>query len=117
MRTENEKKWETFKKICKNIKSKSNTNDFTEVLNQFQELVKEIEKSDKLLKQDGYPRFLLSTIIELIEFVTGFTKKKELNVTNGKNYSKLKDRLKKFEKEITVELEKFKVQKRDHPQE
>lgn len=94
--------------ICNKIKDKMRINDFIELLNQFQALLKEIEKSKKLLDQEPtYPSFLMNGLLNLLKLVNEFKDKDKLNVLNAKALNTLKQKIRKFEKEFAKEIEKF----------
>ena len=106
---EKEKKWTIMRKLCQKIKDKLKINDFIEIFNLYQELLKEVDKAKKIISTEGYPSFYMKTIINLIEVVNTFEGKKTLNVVNSRSFTTLKQKLKKHEKEFEEEIEKFKT--------
>lgn len=108
VRTEKDKKWTAMRTICNKIKDKMRIEDFIELLNQFLALLKEIEKSKKLLEQEPtYPSFLMNALLNLLRLVTEYKDKEKLNVLNAKALNTLKQKMRKFEKEYAKEIEKF----------
>ena len=101
---EKEKKWAIIRKLCQKIKDKLKINDFSEVNANHQELMKEIERSKNLIEKDGYPSVYIKLVIQLIEFTTTFEGKSKLNVINGKEFTKLKQKMKKYEKDFEEEI-------------
>lgn len=114
---EKEKKWSLIKKLCQKIKDKLKINDFSEVNATYQELMKEIDRSKNLIEKDGYPSFYMKLIIQLIDHTNTFEGKSKLNVVNGKEFTKLKQKMKKVEKDFEEELEKFKNKKEESEKE
>lgn len=93
---EKEKKWMSMKKLCQKIKDKLRIDDYSQVNNNYQELTKELDRSKNLIEKEGYPSFYMKLVIQLIEHVNTFEGKSKLNVINGKEFTKLKQRMKKY---------------------
>lgn len=93
---------------CNKIKDKMRIDDFTQLLELFMSLLKDIEKSKKLLDQEpAYPSFLMNSLLNLQRLVNEYKDKGKLNVLNAKALATLKQKMKKFEKEYAKEIEKF----------
>lgn len=57
----------------------------------------------------------MKTMILLIDTVNNFEGKKDLNAINGKEFAKLKQKLKKYEKDFEGEIEKFRNVENEEP--
>lgn len=118
VRTEKDKKWLAMRTICNKIKDKMRIDDFTELLNQFLALLKEMEKSKKLLDQEPtYPSFLMNALLNLLRMTNEYTNKAKLNVLNAKALNTLKQKLRKFEKDFAKEIEKFNAKPQEEKEE
>lgn len=59
VRTEKDKKWNLIKDYTNKINVALNNQDFEKVWSLLQDLLKEVEKSSKLIEKEGYPSFFL----------------------------------------------------------
>lgn len=64
---EKDKKWEIMRTLSQKIKEKIKINDFVELLQLFQALQKELDKSIKIFEAEGYPSFLAKGVLSLID--------------------------------------------------
>jgi excinuclease UvrABC helicase subunit UvrB len=62
VRTEKEKKWNIIKDLSNKINGALNNQDFEKVWAVLQDMLKEVEKSSKLIEKEGYPSFFLKCL-------------------------------------------------------
>ncbi|CAK76776.1 unnamed protein product (macronuclear) [Paramecium tetraurelia] len=108
--TEKEKRYARLREIIKDIKIKIKNQDFVTLLDKFEELNKEVEKSTKVFeKEGGLPRFYIRIMCQIEVLVLQFTaeQKKKLGVNNSKAYNTLKQRIKKYNLTIKDKIDEF----------
>ena len=90
--SEKDKRFLKMKEIIDKINKKMNIKDFSSLLEHFEELNKELEKSKKILEKEGIPRFYIRTIALIESTVANFSAedKKKLNSNNNKAFNTLK---------------------------
>ncbi len=113
VRTEKEKKWMVIKDCANKIGTALNNQNFEKVWELLQELLKEVEKSAKLIEKEGYPSFFLRCLKRIKDEIDEFSKseaKKKMKKHSATAFNTMNQKLKKiypqFEEFITVLLEK-----------
>ncbi|CAD8092142.1 unnamed protein product [Paramecium sonneborni] len=108
--TEKEKRYIKLREIIKEMKIKIKNQDFVILLDKFEELNKEVEKSAKVFeKEGGLPRFYIRIMCQIEVLILQFTaeQKKKLGVNNSKAYNTLKQRIKKHNLTIKEKIDEF----------
>lgn len=111
VRSQKDKKWEILTQHCAKIKNKLKIQDYTSIFAEFEELNKQIIKSDSVIQIEGVPVFYTRTLVRLEEAIANLTKEaqKKLSSTNAKSFIKLKAKLKKHNKIYEDEINKFRA--------
>jgi translation initiation factor 3 subunit C len=114
VRTEKDKKWNIFKDFTNKINNGLNNQDFEKVWNVLQDLLREIEKSAKLIEKEGYPSFFLRCLKRVHDEITEFNKNAEARKKMKKHssiaFNTMNQKMKKiypdYEEQINQLLEK-----------
>jgi translation initiation factor 3 subunit C len=111
VRTLKEKKWGILSGHCAKIKNKLKIQDFVETYNGYEELNKQIGKSESVVQAEGLPVFYVRTLVRLEDAVASVTKdqQKKFNSNNAKSFTKLKANLKKNNLAYKEEIDKFRA--------
>jgi translation initiation factor 3 subunit C len=100
VRTEKDKKWNLIKDITAKITSALNNQDFEKVWNQLQELLKEIEKAQKIIDKEGYPPLFLRCLKKINDEINEFNEnaeaKKKMKKHSATAFNTMKQKLKKI---------------------
>ena len=98
-----------MKEVIEKINKKMNINDFVSLLQHYEELNKEFDKSKKILEKEGIPRFYIRVLVQIENCVTNFSAedKKKLNQNNNKSFNTLKQKIKKHNLLFTKEINEF----------
>ncbi|KAF5400038.1 Eukaryotic translation initiation factor 3 subunit C [Paragonimus heterotremus] len=108
-----DKRFEEMQSIIKNLNNHKKIKDMSNVLTDFESLVRVHEKSLKLNEIDSIPAFYIRCIAELEDFVNdSWEKKKDLNRGAAKALTALRQRVKKYNRDFEDHLKDF----REHPE-
>ena len=70
VRTEKDKKWNLIKDFTIKLNNALNNQDFEKVWSLLQDLLKEIEKSSKIIEKEGHPSFFLHSLKRVNDEIT-----------------------------------------------
>ncbi|KAA3673896.1 translation initiation factor 3 subunit C, partial [Paragonimus westermani] len=108
-----DKRFEEMQSIIKNLNNHKKIKDMSNVLIDFESLVRVHEKSLKLNEIDSIPAFYVRCIAELEDFVNdSWEKKKDLNRGAAKALTALRQRVKKYNRDFEDHVKDF----REHPE-
>lgn len=110
-KSQKDRRWEAMQNISKRIKQHCRINDFVSLYNDYDDLKREILRSQGLIEQQGTPIFCIRSLVRLDDSVQQVSREEEkkLNTNNKKSYSRLKQQLRKFLKDYEQELENFRA--------
>lgn len=113
VRSQKVKKWEILTNHCAKIKNKLKIQDYVSTVSEFEELNKQLSKSENVIQVEGIPVFYIRTLARLEDAVNNLNKEaqKKLSSNNAKSFNKLKANLKKHNKNYEEDINKF----RDNP--
>ena len=99
--------------MCKTIEGALNNQDFEKVWALLQEMLRQIEKSSKLIEKEGYPPFFLKCLKRVNDEIVEFSKseaRKKMKKHSATAFNTMNQKLKKiypdFEEQIKELLEK-----------
>ena len=102
MRSQKEKRFEKLQSITSGMKNTLRIRDFGSILDGFNQLVTELEKSESVLKKEPEtPVFIVRCLVQIEDSFLEVTnpEKKKLSQANQKSLGTLKNRFKKFARE------------------
>lgn len=110
VRSNKDKRYEAIKKIINRINDKIKIEDFIALLDEFEELNKQLEKAKKITEKEGIPLFYIRICSFLEEFVENLSleDKNKLKPANKKAYNILKHKIKKNNKLYGGSIQSFK---------
>ncbi|WAR03841.1 EIF3C-like protein, partial [Mya arenaria] len=101
--------YDDLKNIIKDLKNKKKIKDLSNVLTEFESLLKAYDKAKKVVEKEGIPRFYIRTLVELEDFVTECWEdregRKKLNKSHAKSLTTLRQKLKKYARDFESEME------------
>lgn len=111
VRSEKDKRFDELRATMRQIKNHLKINDWTAVQKDFDQLTKQLEKAEKVLKKEGLPIFLLSTMVQTEkaqkEQFENKSLYKKMAAPNAKALNTMKQKIKKFISQYSVEFEKY----------
>ncbi|XP_030847884.1 eukaryotic translation initiation factor 3 subunit C [Strongylocentrotus purpuratus] len=111
VRSAKSKRHDEISEFIKQIKNQKKIRDVSRVLTSFEEMMKVYTKAQNVLNTDDgqCPRFYIRCLVELEEFVNELWEdKKKLNKANAKSLSSLRQKLRKYMKELDAQITKYK---------
>jgi translation initiation factor 3 subunit C len=111
VKTQKEKRWEVLQGHCAKIKNKLKILDYIGTVNEYEELLKQIAKSENVIHAEGLPVFCARTFVRLEDAVNSVTKEaqKKMNTNNAKSFTKLKIQLKKNRPQFEEKINAFRA--------
>ncbi|KAL4224197.1 Eukaryotic translation initiation factor 3 subunit C [Mactra antiquata] len=112
VRSEKDKRYDELRNIIKSLKNKKKIKDMSNVLSEFESLMKAFDKAKKVVEKEGIPRFYIRTLAELEDFVAECWEdregRKKMNKINAKSLTTLRQKLKKYLRDYEKEVEDYK---------
>lgn len=111
VKTQKEKRWTVLQAHCTKIKNKLKILDYVETMNEYEELMKQIGKSENVVQAEGLPLFCIRTFVRLEDAINAVTKEiqKKMSTNNAKSFTKLKIHLKKNKIVYEERMAKFRA--------
>ncbi|CAL8069829.1 unnamed protein product [Calicophoron daubneyi] len=108
-----DKRVEEMQSIIKNLNNHKKIKDMSNIVTDFESLVRVYEKSVKMNELDGVPAFYVRCIAELEDFINdSWEKKREMNKGAARALTVLKQRVKKYNRDFEENIKDF----REHPE-
>jgi len=118
---EKAKRSEEINNLVKQLKNAKKIKDVVKSNQTFEEMVKAYDKCKKLIEKDGHFKQYIRAIAELEQFINELWNDSEWRKSASKNNSaaltKLRQRIKKYNKEFEKEIEDFKANPQNYPEE
>ena len=111
VKTQKEKRWEVLQGHCTKIKNKLKIQDYVGTMSEYEELIKQIAKSENVIQVEGLPVFCARTFVRLEDAINSITKEaqKKMNTNNAKSFTKLKIQLKKNRTQFEEKINQFRA--------
>ena len=111
VKTQKDKRWEILTSHCTKIKNKLKIQDYVSAFTEYEELNRQIVKSESVIQVEGIPVFYIRTLVRLEDAVVNLTKEaqKKLSTNTAKSFTKLKLNLKKNNKAYEEQILKFRA--------
>ena len=111
VRSQKDKRWGVLQGYCAKIKNKLKIQDYVSIFSEFEELNRQLAKSESVIQTEGIPIFYTRTLVRLEDAVAALTKEnqKKLSSNNAKSFNKLKSNLKKHNKLYEEQMIKFRA--------
>lgn len=117
VRSARDKRFDEMKDIIRLLKNHKKIKDMSNVLNDFEILIKAFEKAKKIVDAEGIPSFYIRCLMELEDFVTECWDDKEgrkqMSKNNARGLTTLRQRLRRHNRDYENEIKKY----REHPDE
>lgn len=112
VRSNKDKRFEEIQNIIKTMRNHKKIKDMSNVLSDFEDLGRAIEKARKILDKEGIPRFVLKCLVELEDFVTEHWEdtdaRKNMSKNNSKGLAALRQKVKKYNKNFETDITTYK---------
>ena len=111
VKTQKEKRWEVLQGHCTKIKNKLKIQDYVGTMSEYEELIKQITKSENVIQVEGLPIFCARAFVRLEDAINSITKEaqKKMNTNNAKSFTKLKIQLKKNRPQFEEKINQFRA--------
>lgn len=117
VRSARDKRFDEMKDIIRVLKNHKKIKDMSNVLNDFELLIKAFEKAKKIVDAEGIPSFFIRCLVELEDFVSECWEDKEgrkqMNKNNARGLTTLRQRLRRHNRDYENEIKRY----REHPDE
>lgn len=111
VRSSKDKRFEELTSIIKKMRNHKKIKDMSNVLSDFDNLIRAYEKAKKVTEKEGIPRFFLRCIVELEDFVTELWEdtegRKSMSKNNSKGLAALRQKLKKYVRTLETEIASY----------
>lgn len=112
VRSNKDKRFEEIQNIIKTMRNHKKIKDMSNVLSDFEDLGRAIEKAKKILDKEGIPRFVLRCLVELEDFVTEHWEdtegRKNMSKNNSKGLAALRQKVKKYNRNFETDITSYK---------
>jgi len=107
--TEKQKRFNKMKETISNIKQFTERHNFSSVETEFNNLLKEFDKSKKVIEESGIPSFFTRALYLLEDKIKNFTPedKQKLSAANSKSMVAISRKIKKLSAVILESLKTF----------
>lgn len=111
VRSTKDRRWDAIKVHCKALKNHLRIADFVSVLNDFDEMNKQLLKARNIIESEGVPTFYVRSLVRLEDAVNNTSKDaiKKMSTHNNKSFTKLKLQLKKHNREYEENIKAFRA--------
>lgn len=114
VRSTKDKRYEEINTVIKSIKNFKKIKDMSSILSSFEELTKAYSKAlPVIMKEEGgiAPSFIVKALVELEDFINDVWEDKEmrknLSKNNGKSLGTLRQKFRKYVKDMEEDMKKF----------
>ncbi|CAD6190946.1 unnamed protein product [Caenorhabditis auriculariae] len=113
VRTQKDRKFDELKDLIKLIRNARSNKDLNKMLSVFDDLLKSYEKSRTIFQRQNIsmPRFFISAVVELEDYLTNLWEDKEakaaLSKLNTKALSAMRQKVRKYVKEIEDKIKEY----------
>ncbi|PAA58436.1 hypothetical protein BOX15_Mlig025805g1 [Macrostomum lignano] len=110
VKSQKEKKFGELTSIVKNLRNHKKINDVSNVLTDFEELVKKFEKSKKVIEAEGVPNFYIKCIAELEDFTNeAWEGRKKMSKMAAKSLTTLRQKIRKYNRDFEEKITAFRA--------
>lgn len=120
VRSEKDKRFDAMQSSVRTIHNMMKVNDFSSMKDEYELLIKLVEKSQRVIEKSGHPDFLVQFFMDIETFINdAFENRSKIKLSgkNQKNMNVLRQRIKKYNKELEPVFEKYEQSLKDKEQE
>lgn len=108
-----DKRFEDMRSIAKGINNGQKNGDWVMIQNEFDKLVKALNKAASIIAREKVPRFVIRCLVQLDDHIKNFVKNKDqikkLNPSSAKAFNAMKQKVRKIEKTYEREMTAFRA--------
>jgi translation initiation factor 3 subunit C len=108
-----DKRFEDMRAIAKGISNGQKNGDWVMIQNEFDKIVKALNKAASIIAREKVPRFVIRCLVQLDDHIKNFVTNKEqikkLNPSSAKSFNAMKQKVRKIEKTYEKEMKAFRA--------